>query len=269
MAESFRSPRKILRRLRYLPLAARKIRNWPAFIFHYALGLKPAQPYRFRNGAQLLIGRAIDHVPIIEIFLNEEYGVIPDDSIVLDLGANIGVFSIYATTTARNVQVLAYEPFAPFAALLRENVQLNRKTSAVRCFDCAVAAAAGTRALHLAEKGFFFPTLVHLGAAEPNETTTECTTLAQIIDVHDLARVDLLKMDCEGAEYEILYATPASHLERIRELRMEYHNLDSPEHQIENLARFLTGHGFAVTQRRASSDSNGTIWFRRENDAAR
>ncbi len=47
MAESFRSPRQILRRLRYLPLARKKIRNWPAFMYHYALGLKPAKPYHF------------------------------------------------------------------------------------------------------------------------------------------------------------------------------------------------------------------------------
>lgn len=263
MAESFRSPRKILRRLRYLPPAARKIRNWPSFVFHYALGLKPARPYRFRNGARLLIGRAIDHVPIIEIFLDEEYGAIPNGSIVLDLGANIGVFSIYATTTARDLQVYAYEPFAPFATLLRENVELNQKASAIRCFNCAVAAEPGKRSLQLAAEGFFFPTLIGPGASGPNETMVECTTLAQIIDEHDLARIDLLKMDCEGAEYEILYATPASHLQRVRELRMEYHNLDSPEHQIESLESFLIGHGFAVTQRRVSLASNGTVWFRR------
>ena len=40
-----------------------------------------------------------------------------------------------------------------------------------------------------------------------------------------LERVDLLKMDCEGAEYEILYGTPDRYLERIREIRMEYHQL--------------------------------------------
>ena len=266
MAESFRSPRRIIRRLQYLPLAAQKIRNWPAFLYHYALGLKPRKPYRFRNGAQLMIGRAIDHVPIIEIFLNEEYGVVPDNSIVLDLGANIGAFSIYATTTARNVQVYAYEPFEEFGALLRENVSLNRQTAAIRCFDQAVAGELGKRSLQLAEEGFFFPTLVHstTSRAGRNQIATSCTTLAQIIDGNDLTRIDLVKMDCEGAEYEILYATPASHLKRICELRMEYHNLDSPEHQLDSLERFLAGHGFVVTHRRANSETNGMLWLQRE-----
>lgn len=263
MAESFRSPANVIRRLRYLPLAARKIRNWPAFIYHYALGLTPTRPYRFRNGALLQIGRAIDHVPIIEIFLQEEYGFVPNDSIILDLGANIGAFSIYATSTARKVQVYAYEPFPKFSALLRENVRLNQQTDAIRCFDTAVAGESGTRSLRLAEKGFFFPTLLSLETSDGarNQTEVPCLTLPQIIDGHDLPRVDLLKMDCEGAEYEILYATPASYLKKIRELRMEYHHLNSPEHQLESLERFLAGHGFTVTQRNSSSATNGTVWF--------
>ena len=46
MAENFRSPGKIARRLKYLPLAISKIRNWPAFMFHYALGLTPKKALR-------------------------------------------------------------------------------------------------------------------------------------------------------------------------------------------------------------------------------
>src|SRR5262245_53140792 len=270
MAENFRSPRKVLRRLRYLPGAARKIRNWPSFIYHYALGLTPTKPYRFRNGAQLRIGRAIDHVPIIEIFLNQEYGLVPDNAVVLDLGANIGVFSIYATMTARNVQVYAYEPFHVFASLLRENVRLNSQSNAIRCFDAAVGAQSGNRSLSLGRSGFHFPTLLPRTSGELDEETitAQCTTLAQIIDDNQLAQVDLLKIDCEGAEFEILYATPASHLKKIRELRMEYHNMNGTADQLEKLEHFLADHGFFVTHRRAASAINGTLWMKRENASA-
>ena len=135
MAESFRSPRKIVRRLRYLPLAIQKIRNWPSFMYHYALGLTPSAAYRFRNGARLIIGRGIDHVPIIEIFLEEEYGSVPHGAVVIDLGANIGVFTIYAATTAREVRVYAYEPMPEFFAVLNENIRLNRNSESVQAFQ--------------------------------------------------------------------------------------------------------------------------------------
>ena len=98
MSTGFRSPAKIARRLRILPLALKHVRNWAAFVFHYALGLIPRRPYRFRNGASVRIERALDHVPLIEIFLRQDYGRVTDGGVILDLGANIGAFSIYAAT---------------------------------------------------------------------------------------------------------------------------------------------------------------------------
>lgn len=265
MTENFRSPRKIARRLRCLPLAIRKIRNWPVFIFCYALGLRPKRAYLFRNGAQLMITRGVDHVPIIEIFLNEDYGVIPDDSIVLDVGAHIGVFTIYATTTARNVVVYAYEPYPDSCTALRGNVRLNRRDETVHCFDAAVASETGTRDLYLGGGQFFFPSLV--GAAKSDNVKhmlVHCTTLMEIMEANHLEHIDLLKMDCEGAEYEILYSTPPSHLERIAEIRMEYHNLDSHERHVDGLKRFFTKSGFTVTHLKPGSGTNGTLWAERE-----
>src|SRR5262245_12868978 len=109
-----RSPAQILRRLRATPMVARSLENWPTFMWHYALGLVPTSPYRFRNGARLRIGRGVDHVPILEIFVREEYGGIADGSVVLDLGANLGAFAVYAATTARGIRVYAYEPSPDF-----------------------------------------------------------------------------------------------------------------------------------------------------------
>jgi FkbM family methyltransferase len=265
MTENFRSPRKIARRLKYLPLAIKKIRNWPAFISCYALGLIPKRPYQFRNGGQLVIARGIDHVPILEIFLNEDYGSLSDDAVVIDLGANIGVFTIYATSSARNVQIYAYEPFPGFFAVLEENVRLNRRDETVHCFNVAVASAAGTRDLYLNGGEFLFPTLVRATNDDSQEhMAIRCTTLAEIMESNHLEHVDLLKLDCEGAEYEILYPTPLAYLKRIAEIRMEYHNLDSHERHLDGLKRFFTRSGFIVTHLRPTSETNGTLWAERE-----
>ena len=219
----------------------------------------------FRNGAQLMITRGVDHVPILEIFLNEDYGIIPDDSIVLDLGAHIGVFTIYATTTARNVVVYAYEPHPEFCTVLKENIRLNRRDETVHCFNAAVASETGTRELYLGGGQFFFPTLLGTPNGDSLEhTEVPCTTLMEIMESNHLEGVDLLKMDCEGAEYEILYSTPPSHLERIAEIRMEYHNLDSHEHHVEGLKRFFTRSGFTVTHLKPISGTNGTLWAKRD-----
>src|SRR5215831_13569007 len=125
MASGFRSPSRIARRLMLTPLVSRAVENWPSFMYHYALGSVPTAPYRFRRGPRLRIGRGVDHVPIIETFLRRDYGEIPRGSTIVDLGANIGTFAIYAATSATNVLVHAYEPAAEFFRLLQANVGLN------------------------------------------------------------------------------------------------------------------------------------------------
>jgi FkbM family methyltransferase len=264
MARSFRSPGKVLRRLRILPQAARKLKNWPAFVCNYALGFTPRKPYLLRSGAKVQIGRAVDHVPLIEIFLREDYGPIATGSVVLDLGANIGAFSVYAVTAAPGVVVYAYEPWPEFFQSLKGNLALNGHERAVHCFNYAVAGDAGSKDLHVAGTDFSFPTLV--GATGPDRLNTQsvpCTTLPEILATNSLTRVDLLKMDCEGAEYEILYSTPLSVLRNITEVRMEYHDLDADERNVRQLKRYMADAGYALTCELPSSPTNGTIWLRR------
>lgn len=233
-------------------------------MYNYALGLTPRNPYLFRNGARIKIGRGIDHAVIIEIFLRQDYGEMPDDAVILDLGANIGAFTVYATTTARNVTVYAYEPFQVYYNVMKENVTLNRQNESVYCFNVAVAGEATTRNLYLKTPGFFFPTFVSEDTNNRQDSIpVPCTTLAGIIEDNKLERVDLLKIDCEGSEYEILYLTPAQYYGRIQQIRMEYHNLDHEHRHLNRLREFLTEKGYTITRTQATSETNGSLWARR------
>jgi len=264
MAENFRSLPKIARRLKLTPLVASKIKNWPTFMYNYALGLVPRDGYYFRTGARIKIGRGVDHVPIIEIFLREDYGKMKNNSVIVDLGANIGVFTIYATMTSKDTIVYAYEPFAGFCDLIRENVRLNGRDSAVRCFNYAVAGESTTRTLYVKGTDFFFPTLIGKSSDNGQESIqVKCTTLAEIIESNQLGRVDMLKMDCEGAEYEILYSA-ASVLERVKEIRMEYHNLDNDRRHLGALKEFLSLNGYTLTRVWSTSETNGNLWAERQ-----
>jgi FkbM family methyltransferase len=264
MASSFRTPSKVARRLRLTPLAARRIKDWPRFMFNYALGVVPDTPYSFRNRARLQIGRGVDHVPIIEIFLREEYGSVAGGAVILDLGANIGAFSIYAAMSARDVKVYAYEPTAEFYRLMQDNIRLNRLDDVVTCFNLAVGADTRVRELVLESNTFSFPTL--LPADDDRLTRTvrvQCTSLADILDSNALERVDLLKMDCEGAEYEILYSTPDPYLKRIREIRMEYHNLRAERCNGAALGTFLRSRDYEVTMAGSAAATSGNLWARK------
>ena len=69
----------------------------------------------------------------------------------------------------------------------------------------------------------------------------------------------LLKLDCEGAEYDILFSAAPLELSRVREIRMEYHSGPDAE-----LRTYLESAGFEITFFRPDSASTGSIWARRE-----
>jgi FkbM family methyltransferase len=266
MSKSFRSPSKVLRRLKLTPLAARKLASWPRFMFNYSLGLVPRDPYTFRNGARLMIGRGVDHVPVIEIFLREEYGRVADGATILDIGANIGTFSVYAGIGARAVRIFSYEPMPDYFSLMEQNVRRNRLDDRVKCFNCAVAGNAGTRQLTIDSATFMFPTLTSaLGDGSGRQIDIPCTTLSDIIEANSINRVDLLKMDCEGSEYEILYGAPKRCFEQIREIRMEYHNMAGDRHNGTALADFLSEHGYEIVTISSAStaQASGNLWARK------
>jgi FkbM family methyltransferase len=264
-ASSFRSPFKVLRRLKRTPAIAREIQSWPSFAYHYAFGLVPASAYIFRSGARLRIARGVDHVPLIEVFLRHEYGRVRDGAVVLDLGASIGTFAIYAATSARQVTIYAYEPLPSYFELMQENVRLNGLESSVKCFNYAVADRSGPRELAVEGSNFFFPTLLvsHANGSHPR-IPVSCTTLAEILESNGLQRIDLLKMDCEGAEYEILYATPHETFEKITEIRMEYHQLRGDTFNLGALKKFLNDRGYRRIVTREHTPTNGMLWACRD-----
>lgn len=243
------------------PLAYRTIENWPRFMYHYALGLVPAAPYRLRSGPRLRIGRGLEHAPIVEVFLRKDYGDIPSNSTIVDLGANIGTFAIYAAMSAANVRVHAYEPAPQLFSLLQANVALNGLGAAVRCFNLAVAGDSDERELFVEGDGLYFPSLMRPQSAASASTRVRCTDLAGVFRSGELSHVDILKMDVEGAEYDILTATPPELWKAIGEVRMEYHTLDR-DRDVTTLKQLLMSHCFDITREQASTPTNGILWAR-------
>ena len=72
-----------------------------------------------------------------------------------------------------------------------------------------------------------------------------------IIQSNQIEKVDLLKMDCEGSEYDILYNTTSA-FDTIANIRLEHHRSS----ERDNLIEHLMGFGF-----QKEHEQNKIMWF--------
>lgn len=130
-------------------------------------------------------------------------------SVVVDAGASLGIYTLVsASLVGSEGRVLAFEPASESFGLLTRNIALNRLRN-VRAFRSALADRAESRRLyHHADPG-----RSSLGAEAASEGDFEeirADTLDTILAREQIRRVNLLKMDVEGAEELILRGADAT-----------------------------------------------------------
>jgi FkbM family methyltransferase len=249
---------KVLKSLRY----ARSLANWRDVARAAWEGREVAE-LRLRNGVTVTASAGHGIVGMYkEIWYRDAYRLcaepLPAGAIVVDVGANVGVFALYAAVVGRAARVYAYEPFPESFELLCANAARNR-LDAIRPSRLAVGGERGQRRLFV---GLGHGRNTLLGAAEQSSVVVECITLADVFERERIDRCDLLKLDCEGAEYEILLGAPGGLLRRVDRIAMEYHQV--PAHLSEELVDLLRGAGFQV--RCAGQARTGYLFARRLHD---
>ncbi len=183
------------------------------------------------------------HAIFFQKIYNPHYLPIEKDDIVVDIGANIGVFTVWAAFKTRNT-VYAYEPFPDNYEALEQNIRANGLNN-IMPHRLAVSDKSGTELIFYSGKSQHH----HLKKVAPGATDkyleVSSIVLRDIMDNNHIDRIDFLKLDCEGSEGIILRSTSEDYLRRIRKIAMEFHNhLSEFAHdQIQNL---LEGAGFTT-----------------------
>ncbi len=217
---------------------------------------------RLRNGLVIDSVPGALVVPLYkEIWFKDDYRLrndpLPPGATVIDIGANIGMFSLFAAAEMRAARVYAFEPFPESFALLMRNAERNRLT-VIEPVPLGIAGTAGTRTLHMQGRHGVHSLFGTSGEA----VHIECITLADALARFAIDRCGFLKLDCEGAEYEILLNTPPATFARIDRLALEYHDWMT-EHRHEHLVALFEANGFAVTTRDHLPSQTGYLYARR------
>lgn len=169
----------------------------------------------------VFLDQADDLGTVREIFLDEAYrppAEQPPTSIV-DLGANIGLATRYFVGLEPAARVLAVEPDPRAAAVLRENV---RGLDQVAVEPVAVTADGdGTVELFLGAQTIASSVVGPRDGAAGESVTVQTRRLDDLLDAHGFDEIDLLKIDVEGAEYDVLRSF--SGLDRVRAIAGEFH----------------------------------------------
>jgi FkbM family methyltransferase len=221
----------------------RQIENWPA-----AFGLRLWKQHpglrllNFRSGMNIACrGGTRDWDVVHELFFAGGYGRamsflknLPGQPAVLDLGGNIGLFSLLAAAAHSSADIYAYEPGPPNYRMFELNCLANVRYGE-RIHLRKEAVAGQTRVTE-----WFFDELNPGGSGLFNKTgvkfPVQIRSFAEVVDSLPQA-VALAKIDIEGAEYELLSQTPPEIWKRIDAISLELH--DDPQGKMSQ-ANFLT-----------------------------
>jgi FkbM family methyltransferase len=235
--------------------------DWGALIGGYLGFWRLAYPreFRTRRGDVLTLEDFHDLVTAWIIFFRREYEVDSSCKLIVDAGANIGTFSLFAAREAAEARIIALEPFPLTRARLERHVAQNDLSERVVCRPWALGRTDAARRMDDTSG-------ISQSRGLCGEDTTgggvpvEAVTLATLWQREGLEEVDLLKMDIEGGEHEVIPATPPEVLRRAATLAMEYH----PNGSKDELFSRLKGAGFALVHDAPAGLNSGVAHFRRE-----
>jgi len=242
----------LVSRLRYylssIPTLLLGVKNWALMVAAFVGLPVPEYPViELRNGCRFQVRSPMDIWIIKETCLDRQYErasvEIQDGWNVVDIGAGLGDLAVCVAKSHPQSTVYAYEPLPESFALLEANVTQSQVEN-VKSFPQAVGSHHGYTDLHIvSDKAVQQSTA--FAADRARAIRVPSTTLDRIVADIPGGRCDYLKMDCEGAEYEILFSAGDETLHRIKHICLEYHD-GVTEFSHRDLAQFLTAKGFTV-----------------------
>jgi hypothetical protein len=155
---------------------------------------------------------------IVHIFMNKDYEFLPvHNRVVLDIGANIADSSIYFASQGAKM-VYGIEPDKDSFELAKENVRINNLSDRIIIIWCGCSRQTNEGA---------------------NGSSPPLISLNDLMKKYNILP-DILKIDCEGCEYDIILSSPDEVLKLFKYMQIEYHL------GYRNLKDKLEGCGFSV-----------------------
>ncbi len=221
--------------LRYFPYAITKGRN------AYVMLGRPTTTSR----ADLFVLREV----LVEETYRDVLPLLPQRGLrVVDIGANLGSFTIWLSHTAKVEEAFCFEPEPDSFRLLQLNLA-NNGCGFAHALDRAIGGQSRAAQIVLKEDS---PGGTNIYRAAQSSGTPQGKAIQVVAFSEWLSQTpgafDLLKMDCEGSEWEIVRKTSGSEFARFGAIVAEVHGDPEGLHAVEEFAGLMESRGFRTVR---------------------
>ncbi len=215
------------------------IRNWPDAIELRLWRKRPRlRLLEFRNGLNVVLRGGTNEWSVVhELLFTQSYGKAmawlssrrEAEPFVLDLGGNIGLFSLQAARTRPSSRIVSFEPGPPNCRIYRMNLLANPELARnIDLREAAVAGATGEAVWNFDAENPGGSSLAGNGAETSRSLHVKLVSFADCVAMAP-GDIALVKMDIEGAEWDVLAKTPPEVWNRVQAMSLELH--DDPSGQ--------------------------------------
>ena len=242
-------------KVRILVRSWKILKNWYLYpLVYFKLTKKDHVIFETRSGLKIKIRvnstdlMALTHVWMIQEYSDDDFPISNDD-VIIDVGAHIGLFALFASQFCKNGKIFCYEPIKENYKILIENIEMNqiqnifpnnlavtKKTSRVKIF------------LNDDQSGH------SMFIQNKNFVEVDSKSLSDIFIDNGIKECDFLKLDCEGAEYEIVESLSSDLFTKINKTAIEYHMVDTKPELLEQLINKFKQFSFSVHTRSLFAD---------------
>ena len=242
----------------------KELKNWPEYLA-FKMGIHPGKDFVFKlkDGNIYRVPKKMIG-PFRECFFDDQYMLhfdqkgFPKNPVIFDVGANVGYAALYFFRCFPHAAVHSFEPMPflqqmmekhkaeypghdwnqhPFG-LWKEDGHMDIFTDAPDDFTSISGIAHFENAVH--------------------KVSIQVMALSTFINENKIDTIDLLKMDCEGAEYDILFNLPENYFSRIKRMAMETH--ETQQYTTVEMATFLMAKGYQVKYVTRPATRTGHVW---------
>jgi FkbM family methyltransferase len=219
-----------------------------------------------RRGTRLIVPLVRDAGALhaaLEVFAFGAYAnewTLEEQPLVVDVGGNIGAFPLWLAESYPDVRGIAFEPDPDAFPFLKRNLALNG--NAVEPRQAAVSHRSGESVLFREFPGAGVSSLHR----DVEERTYRDSVAVDVVGFDELVEeidddINLLKLDCEGSEYEIVQRSRPESWRRVQRVVVEYHPVQGRSSS-ELKSRFAEL-GLRVVKRDVLNPAAGILWLSR------